>query len=296
MKKLLSLLLSIVVLITLSQTLYSQELLDPSEVVLHIGKEGQNPRNSEGSFIQLMGGRILFIYSKFESGSGDHESAFLAGRYSRDGGSTWTDRDEVIIENEGGMNVMSASFLRLQDGSIALFYARKNSVDDCIPYMRISTDEAKTWSAPVKIIQDKKGYFVLNNDRVIQLKSGRLLAPVSLHKTKGSDFNMKGKIFCYFSDDNGKTWLSSEEVPNPEGVVLQEPGVVLLKNGRIKMWLRTDTGVQYLSESKNQGLSWKKVEPSNIASPRSPASLKRIPSTNDLLLIWNDNDGSDKET
>ncbi|MEX0884687.1 MAG: hypothetical protein WDZ72_14560, partial [Cyclobacteriaceae bacterium] len=61
MKKLLSLLLSIVVLITLSQTLYSQELLDPSEVVLHIGKEGQNPRNSEGSFIQLMGGRILFI-------------------------------------------------------------------------------------------------------------------------------------------------------------------------------------------------------------------------------------------
>jgi sialidase-1 len=274
---------------------WSQVLTKPEEVVLHLGKDGNNPRNSEGSFIQLMDGRILFVYSKFESGSGDHESAFLAGRFSSDGGNTWSERDKVIIENEGGMNVMSASFLRLKDGAIAIFYVRKNSVDDCKPFMRISHDEAKTWSEPVKIITDKEGYFVLNNDRVIQLENGRLMVPVSLHKVKDSDFNMKGRIYCYYSDDNGKSWTASLEVPNPEGVILQEPGVVLLKNGEVKMWMRTDTGVQYLTQSQNQGRTWDQVKPSGIASPRSPASLKRIPSTNDLLLIWNDNNGSDKE-
>lgn len=270
----------------------AQVLLNPSEVVLHIGKEGENPRNSEGSFIQLKDGKILFAYSKFEGGSGDHASGFIAGRYSADDGNTWTSDDKVIVSNEGGMNVMSVSFLRLANGSIALFYARKNSLDDCKPYMRISHDEALTWSAPISIINDNKGYFVINNDRVIQLPGGRLLAPVSLHKTAGKDFSMRGRIYCYYSDDNGQSWQRSKELPNPKEVVLQEPGVVLLKNGDIMMWLRTDRGVQYLSASHDNGLTWEEVYPSEIPSPRAPASLKRIPKTGDLLLIWNDNDGS----
>lgn len=274
----------------------AQTLLNPSEVVLHIGEDGLPPRNSEGSFIQLNDGRILFAYSKFEGGSGDHASGLIAGRYSEDGGNTWTGKDEVIVSNEGGMNVMSVSFLRLNNGAIALFYARKNSLDDCIPMMRISNDEAKTWSDPVPVITDKKGYFVLNNDRVIQLPGGRLLAPVSRHKTAGNDFSMRGTIYCYYSDDNGKTWHSGQEMPNNDKVVVQEPGVVLLENGEVLMWLRTDRGVQYLSKSKDKGLSWEEVYPSDIASPRAPASLKRIPATGDLLLIWNNNKGLVKET
>ncbi len=274
---------------------FAQELLNPSQVVLHIGKGGENPRNSEGSFIQLDEGKILFAYSKFEGGAGDHANAYIAGRYSIDGGNTWTDEDKVIVSNEGGMNVMSVSFLRLQDGAIALFYARKNSLDDCTPFMRLSHDEGRTWSAPVGIINDSEGYYVLNNDRVIQLPGGRLLVPVSLHKVAGEDFRMRGRIYCYFSDDNGKTWQRSVELPNPKEVVVQEPGVVLLKNGTIKMWLRTDRGVQYLSESHDKGMTWEEVYPSNIPSPRSPASIKRIPETGDLMLIWNNNDGSIEE-
>tara|TARA_R110001592_G_scaffold101302_1_gene286623 strand:- start:35406 stop:36548 length:1143 start_codon:yes stop_codon:yes gene_type:complete len=274
----------------------AQVLLNPSKVVLHIGKEGVPPRNSEGSFIHLKDGRILFAYSKFIGGASDHASGLIAGRYSEDGGETWTQNDEVIVDNEGGMNVMSASLLRLNNGTIALFYARKNSLDDCIPLMRISSDEAKTWSEPIQVITDKEGYFVLNNDRVIQLPSGRLLAPVSLHKTAGVDFSMRGNIYCYYSDDNGKTWNSSQEMLNQDKVVVQEPGVVLLKNGEIMMWLRTDRGVQYLSKSHDNGLSWEEVYPSEISSPRAPASLKRIPKTGDLLLVWNDNKGLVEET
>jgi hypothetical protein len=55
------------------------------------------------------------------------------------------------------------------------------------------------------------------------------------------------------------------------------------------MFCRTDGGVQYLSFSKDQCESWSPFEPSKIVSPRSPASIERIPSTGDLLLVWNEN-------
>src|SRR5256885_2346681 len=54
-----------------------------------------NPRNSEGDFIRLKSGRLLFVYTHFTGGSGDAASAFLASRFSDDAGKTWSDKDEV---------------------------------------------------------------------------------------------------------------------------------------------------------------------------------------------------------
>ncbi|HRN55149.1 MAG TPA: sialidase family protein [Agriterribacter sp.] len=248
-----------------------------------------NPRNSEGDFITLKDGRILFVYSHYTGTSGsDHGNAFLAGRYSSDKGKTWTQEDIKIVDQEGDMNVMSVSLLRLKNGEIALFYLRKNSLTDCIPYIRISKDEAKTWSDPRPCITDKKGYFVLNNNRVIQLKNGRLLLAVAMHMNPGEmKFSPLGHLWSYFSDDNGRTWKASHEVPNPSGIVTQEPGMVELKNGHILMFIRTNTGAQYLSRSRDKGVTWSEIERSNIISPTSPASIARIPSTRNLLMVWN---------
>lgn len=141
-----------------------------------------NPRNSEGAFLKLRDGRIIYAYSRYCGDSkSDHAAAEIAARYSSDNGATWTKEDEILVKNEGGMNVMSVSLLRLQNGEIALFYLVKNSLSDCRPVMRRSSDEGKTWSESVSCIPDETGYFVLNNDRVIQLRDGRLLFAVSGH-------------------------------------------------------------------------------------------------------------------
>lgn len=288
------LLLSLVGAVTAS----AQGKKNDESYVLMLPRGENNPRNSEGDFITLRDGRILFVYSHYTGNSSDdHASAFLAGRYSGDGGKTWTTNDQVIIEKEGDMNVMSVSLLRLKNGKIALFYLKKNSLTDCIPQMRSSSDEGKTWSAPTPCITDRKNYFVLNNNRVIQLKSGRLLMPVAMHDTKpGESFNNQGVLYCYYSDDSGKTWRSSAEIPNPGNILTQEPGVVELKDGRVMMFIRTDSGVQQLSYSKDKGKTWSALEPSTIASPVSPASLVRVPSSGKLLLVWNNNDGSNPKT
>ena len=260
-------------------------------------KEG-NPRNSEGDFIQLRDGRILFIYTHYYAGrGGDNDPAYLAARFSTDGGRSWTREDVQVLENEGGMNIMSVSLLRLAGGEIALFYLRKNSTEDDRPVMRLSSDEARTWSKPVEIIPEEEiGYYVLNNDRVVQLPDGRLIAPVALHHAPGWEGTTPfGHAMCYLSDDSGRTWRRSQTVlttpktAEGEPVHLQEPGVVVLKDGRLMMFMRTSSGSQYLSYSSDQGENWSPPLPSSIRSPRSPASIERIPKTGDLLLVWNDN-------
>jgi len=199
-----------------------------------------NPRNGEGDFIQLKDGRILFIYTRFTGGSDDHSEAHLAGRFSSDGGKTWTAKDVLVLPNEGRWNVMSVSLLRFADERIALFYLVKNSLKDCRPVMRTSTDEAKSWSEPVRIIPDEQiGYYVVNNDRVVQLKTGRIVVPVALHNMPEYETpDWAGKIMCCMSDDNGKSWRGSKseltgKSPDGRRITLQEPGVVELKDGRL---------------------------------------------------------------
>ncbi len=271
----------------------AQNKAPDKELVLKLSPGNDNPRNSEGDFVTLKDGRILFVYSRYTgTSSSDHGTAFLAGRYSSDGGRTWTSTDEVIVEQEGKMNVMSVSLLRLQNGDIALFYLKKNSTSDCIPLMRTSKDEGKTWSAPVTCITDKEGYFVLNNDRVIQLSNGRLLMAVALHQTpQENKWSNAARLYSYYSDDNGQSWKPGGEVANPDKIVMQEPGVIELKNGDIMMIIRANPGVQYKSYSSDKGLTWTPSEPTNIKSPLSPATIQRIPSTGDLLMVWNNNGG-----
>lgn len=262
------------------------------EVALRLEPTAESTRKSEGDFIKLKDGRILFVYSDFSGGEGDHSTAKLSGRFSDDNGKTWSTSDKLILPNEGKMNVMSVSMLRLINGNIALFYLRKNATDDCIVYMRISSDEAKTWSAPVKCIENV-GYYVLNNDRVIQLKNGRIIFPVSLHRTPTTKWQSNGIISCYYSDDEGVTWNASPTVSNPDNVLLQEPGIVELKPEKLMLFCRTNKGVQYLSFSKDNGESWSAVEPSDIISPVSPATIERIPNSSDLLMVWNNNTNGD---
>ena len=253
-----------------------------------------NPRNSEGDFIELRDGRVLFIYTHFTDGSSDHASAHLAGRYSSDGGLTWSKEDTIILSNEGRFNIMSVSLLRLSARDIALFYIRKNSHTDCRPLMRVSRDEARTWGEAVEVITDQIGYYVLNNDRVIKLKSGRLICPVALHHLPEYEKpDWQGVLMCYVSDDLGKTWRRNQSElrgarPDGSRVTLQEPGVIELLEGRLMMWARTDQGCQYLSWSNDQGETWTQPIPSSIQSPQSPATIEHLPGRSDLLMAWND--------
>lgn len=262
---------------------------------LLIAPRANNGRNSEGDFVRLKDGRLLMVYSKF-IGTGDHAPAELVGRFSSDQGQTWSTEDvPVIVRSEQDANLMSVSLLRLTDDRIALFYVRKYKSPEGSKYpylddilMRTSSDEGQTWSDPIHVVpEDQRGYRVLNNDRVIQLKNGRLVVPLAVHYLPGwPGFRSSADIVCYLSDDQGASWRAGSQKLKSE-LLAQEPGVVELADGGLLMFCRSRT-CQLVSRSDDGGDTWTPLESSNIIQPTtSPASIERIPGTGDLLLVWN---------
>lgn len=271
-----------------------------NRVVFEVEPTKQYPRNSEGSFVTLRSGRILYFYTQFYGGAADHSAARIVSVSSDDEGRTWTTTPNLVLENKAGANVMSVSLLRLQSGRLAFFYLLKNSWTDCRPHVQFSDDEGKTW-VDDRLLIPAPGYFVMNNDRVIQHSSGRLIAPVAFHRARDTDpessksFDGRGIALWYISDDEGETWTEAPQwlaLPTPATRSgLQEPGLVEIGDDSLLAFFRTDQGMLYESRSVDKGQSWTVVSPGPLQSPTSPASIKRIPGSNDLLAIWNDHSG-----
>ena len=83
----------------------------------------------------------------------------------------------------------------------------------------------------------------------------------------------------------GSGGTSTVDVSGEAGA--QEPGLVELADGRVLMYVRTSLGHIYKSYSADRGETWSQPESMEIASPTSPQTIRRVPSTGDMLMVWN---------
>lgn len=256
-----------------------------------------NPRNSEGAFLTLKNGEIVFIYSAFRGESGaDHAVADLRLLRSVDGGHSFADEGVILTcEADQGVNMMSVSLLEMGNGDIGLFYLLRTTYTEMQMYLRRSSDGGHTWGDRVCCIP-RAGYHVVNNDRVVRLSDGRILIPAAFHRASPAPdgnfiLDSRGEIVWFCSDDDG---LSFRELPGKSAIPsfthclsgLQEPGVVELAPNCLWGWARTDLGRQYEMFSLDNGESWTLPQPSMFTSPCSPLSMKRLPDTR-LCAVWN---------
>ena len=159
-----------------------------------------NPRNGEGAIVPLRDGRLLLAWTYFTGGGQDHAAAEIWARTSADGGTTWN-APYLLQENTGACNVMSVSLLRARSGALLFGYLVKNHPsEDCRYYVRHSRDEGASWGPPV-LATPEEGYFVVNNDRLLQTGSGRILVPAA---KRGEP---RYRSTCFASDDGGHTWF-----------------------------------------------------------------------------------------
>ena len=260
-------------------TTLHEELIAPTS-------EG-NPRNGRGAIFPWNDGQLIFVYSRFTGGGADHSTADIWARLSEDDGYTWGESFQ-FRENIGARNTVSTGFVRLPSGDILFSFSVKHHESDaCHSYVVRSSDGGLTWTSPV-LITDEAGYFVINNDRFIQLSSGRLLLPVA----KSLDERYHAFAATFYSDDEGVTWQrSTEYIDLPGEAGLQEPGVVERADGSLWMVIRTDKGYVYASESSDGGEHWSPPEPTNLVAPLSPATAQRLPGSDDILIIYNDRSG-----
>lgn len=244
----------------------------------------QNLRNTEADILVRRDGTLLAAWADFYDGSRDDAPARISASHSKDGGRTWGERF-TLQENTGKANVMSVSLLRSRTGDVLFFFLQKNSLTDLKAYVRRSVDDAKTWGEPV-LVTPEAGYHVMNNARVIQLQSGRLLAPVATSAqvwTKNDNF----RTVVYRSDDDGRTWTRGTTLVSAPKRGAMEPGLIELKDGRVMQIIRTQTGYIWRAFSSDGGDTWSEATPWNIESPESPATLVRVPRSGEWLLLWN---------
>ena len=259
-----------------------------------------NPRNGEGDVVELADGRLFLAYTYFYGGGHDESPAEIRGSFSSDGGRSWSE-EHVVQTNIGACNVMCTNLLVLADGRVALVFAVKNGQGpgdfDLRPFIKYSSDACATWTEPEAICKDGNRYYVLENSRLLQLSTGRIVFPIALLIATDPWWFVG---CCAYSDDAGKTWKMSEfaaprDYPNTGFV---ENGIVEIDTSRrsfsgstgepvLLMYARSSKGEILHSISVKAGITWSKPEPLGPKSPISPSMMKRVPSTGDLLLIWN---------
>lgn len=254
-------------------------------------------RHSEGDFITLNDGSILFAYSRFHGGKADGAPCDIVGILSQDKGETWSESYVMIsAETFGVSNVMSVSFMRMQNGDLGVFFIAKFVPGHSKVILARSNDEGKTFYKNTECTYNQiASYYVLNNSRVIRTQSGRIIIPLACHgsgvNSAGEEFfNQHASVMFLFSDDDGETFerlpcTLTGPINSKSG--LQEPGIIELKNGVLWAYFRTDMMYQYESYSMDGGQRWTTPQPSRFTSPCSPMKIARDKETDMLVAIWN---------
>ncbi len=269
-------------LLVLSQPAAADAREDISRLIYPATTE--HPRYTEGSVLALHDGTLLLATTEFHNSGSDFAKARIVARRSRDDGRTWSDLT-VLQENTGALNVMSVTLRRVApSGKIGMFYLQKDGFDNLHAFVRYSFDEAQSFGDLIEVTSGK-GYHVMNNDRITQLKTGRLLAPVAFTNDVKKENHFVS--FCFISDDEGRTWRRGQGHVDAPKRDAMEPEVVELQNGNVLMIMRTQLGQIATSTSSDGGETWGERGRLSVQAPEAPATLRRIPATGDLLLIWN---------
>lgn len=244
-----------------------------------------NPRNSEGAFLRgKKEGEILFAYSRYHGDSyHDHASCDIALSVSRDEGKSWSEPRTIATADEfGTKNIMSVSAVEQTDGRLAFYFLIKEN-DFSTTLGRAISEDGESFTVERCESRFPPAYYVVNNDRLIRLRDGRLVAPasyVSVEENRAGRYR-EMVATALVSDDDGASFTKADfdfTTTDPVNVRYghQEPGMFEREDGSVYLWTRTGYGCQYESISE-QGLEgFFQPRASEFTSPPSPMQIKAI--------------------
>jgi sialidase-1 len=260
----------------------------------------ENPRHDHQLIFPLQGargagsGELMLVWCEYYASRPSHlrhrrhvtddMPCRISAKLSSDRGRSWGPRF-TLQDNIGGQNVKHPCLLRLPSGEVLFFFTVWNTETDRRIMLRRSADDCETWSDPVKV-STLPGFHCINNDHVIRLSTGRIVVPTFVSPIvwkEGEHF----LAFCYFSDDDGRTWQRSENFMDLPRRGAEEPSMVELKDGSLHCVLRSTIGIVAQAASHDGGVTWSEPEPTGLPAVASPPLVKRMPDTGDLLLVWN---------
>jgi sialidase-1 len=252
-----------------------------------------HPRNDSASIVELPGGELFIVWIEMhasEWGGHDQAPSSIASMRSHDKGATWTDYRIEVSPSKGDRSVYNPSLVLLPNGELLFFYLIYHHLvwnepllsSGCI---KQSTDFGHTWSEPTTIWDHAP--FGCANDTFTLLKDGRLLKSCENIPIWGSYPKCISRSGCFLSDDDGKTWNKSMKFVWLPLRGTMENHIAETNSGTLVMAVRNQLGNVFLSRSDDRGVNWSHPQATGLSTSESMSSLTRIPSTGDLLLVWN---------
>ena len=243
-----------------------------------------NPRNSEGAFLRGKSGEILFAYSRYRGESNhDHAACDIALTVSRDEGRTWSESRIIARADDfGTKNIMSVSAVEQLDGRLAFYFLIKEN-DFTTTLGRAISEDGVSFTVERCAARFPAAYYVVNNDRIVRLRDGRLVAPASYISAEDNRTATSHEMIAtaLVSEDDGASFYKADfdfttTDPVNRRYGHQEPGIFEREDGRVYLWMRTGYGCQYESLSEQGLCGFFQPRPSEFTSPPSPMQVKAV--------------------
>ena len=212
-----------------------------------------------------------------KTGRGDHGDLDLMLRRSTDGGKSW--QPMQLVYEEGGTAKITIGnpcpVVDAKTGTIWLPFCRDN---DRV-FITHSTDDGKTWAAPVEITSSVKkpewSWYATGPGHGIQLASGRLLVPCD-HRPRQPPDRDNSRSHVIYSDDQGKTWklggIADVGTNECEAVELADRSLLL----SMRNYPYRDPKQRAFAISVDAGLTWSKPQPwPDVHCPFCQSSIQR---------------------
>ncbi len=171
-----------------------------------------------------------------------------------------------------------------EDGTICLYFKYGKPISKWRTYYCISTDSGHSFSVPQELVPNEKdGARGPVKNKQIRLSNGTVLAPSS----KESKYSWK--CFTDISEDDGLTYKHSKFVKNPliklKPIKSIQPTLWEDETG-VHMFIRTDAGKIYKSDSTDFGNTWCKAYETPYLNPNSGIDVTKL-SDGSLVLCMN---------
>lgn len=175
---------------------------------------------------------------------------------------TWSEPKEVVngIQNDTlRYPCWNPVLFQPKTGPLMLFYKVGPSPRDWWGMLVTSTDQGKSWSAPVRL---PDGIYGPIKNKPIQLSNGELLCPTS---TEHDGW----KVQIESTPDLGETWSNTGDLNDGITIGAIQPTLFQHPDGVLQMLCRTQNGFISEAWSNDNGKSWSEMTAVDLPNPNS---------------------------
>lgn len=207
-------------------------------------------------------------------------------RVARFDGSRWSESTEVangIQSANERYPCWNPVLFQPRGGPLMLFYKVGPSPSQWWGMLMTSQDGGVTWSQPAKLGQDEKLGGKNTHlagpvkNKPIQLASGAILCPSS---TEHDGW----RVHFELTPDLGKTWQVIGPINDASQFDAIQPSILTYADGRLQILCRSQQRVITTSWSEDGGMTWSKMEATDLPNPNAGTDAVTLRDGRQLLV------------